>query len=242
MELTKISRKRAVDEVYEALREAIIQHVFHPGQRLVVEDLAQKLGVSLTPVRSAIQMLTSDGLVEIHPRSGTFVATLSSQDLEETFDIRLALESLAIEKAIRFITPAQEARLEELLKILAECMNKEDGRQLHDEANHEFHQTLIEASGNKRLLDMYESLNAHIQIARLHAEQTDWRARLHAEQKEHEEMLAALLRKDTRAAVSATRRHIEGAKKALMTQLQGQGTQGTKTSLASATEPTASSR
>lgn len=239
MELTKISRKRAVDEVYEALREAIIQHVFQPGQRLVVEDLAQKLGVSLTPVRSAVQMLTSDGLVEIRPRSGTFVATLSSQDLEETFDIRLALESLAIEKAVRFITPAQLARLEELLKLLAECMNKADGRQVHDEANHEFHQILIEASGNKRLLDMYESLNAHIQIARLHAEQTDWRARLHAEHNEHEEMLAALLRKDTRAAISATRRHIEGAKRALMTQLQGQGT---KTSVASASEPAANSR
>lgn len=225
MELTKISRKRAVDEVYEALREAIIQHVFQPGQRLVVEDLAQKLGVSLTPVRSAVQMLTSDGLVEIRPRSGTFVATLSPQDLEETFDIRLALELLAMEKAIRFITPSQLERLQELLNTLAECMDKEDGRQLHDDANHEFHQILIEASGNKRLLDMYESLNAHIQIARLHAERTDWRARLQAEQKEHEEMLAAVKGKDTRAAVSAARRHIEGAKRALMTQLQGQGTE-----------------
>jgi DNA-binding GntR family transcriptional regulator len=223
MELTKISRKRAVDEVYEALREAIIQHVFQPGQRLVVEDLAQKLGVSLTPVRSAVQMLTSDGLVEIHPRSGTFVATLSAQDVEETFDIRLALESLAMEKAIRLITPAQVERLEELLRVLSECTDKEEGRQQHDEANHEFHQILIEASGNRRLLDMYESLNAHIQIARLHAGKSDWRARLDAEQKEHEEMLAALERKDTRAAVNATRRHIEGAKRALMTQLQGQG-------------------
>lgn len=225
MELTKISRKRAVDEVYEALREAIIQHVFQPGQRLVVEDLARKLGVSLTPVRSAVQMLTSDGLVEIHPRSGTFVATLSPQDVEETFDIRLALESLAMEKAIRLITPDQVERLEQLLRVLSECMDKEEGRQEHDEANHEFHQILIEASGNKRLLEMYESLNAHIQIARLHAERTDWRARVQAEQKEHEEMLAALKRKDTRAAVSATRRHIEGAKRALMTQLQGQGTE-----------------
>jgi DNA-binding GntR family transcriptional regulator len=143
--------------------------------------------------------------------------------VEETFDIRLALESLAMEKAIRLITPAQVERLEELLRVLSECTDKEEGRQQHDEANHEFHQILIEASGNRRLLDMYESLNAHIQIARLHAGKSDWRARLDAEQKEHEEMLAALERKDTRAAVNATRRHIEGAKRALMTQLQGQG-------------------
>ena len=78
MELTKISRQRATDEVYEALRQSILGHLFAPGERLQVEEIAAKLGVSLTPVRHAIQQLATEGLIEIKPRSGTFVAKLTS--------------------------------------------------------------------------------------------------------------------------------------------------------------------
>jgi DNA-binding GntR family transcriptional regulator len=83
MELAKIQRERAVDAVYHALRQAIVSSLMKPGERLNVEELAGKLGVSLTPVRSAIQQLATEGLVEIHPRSGTFVASLSAQDVED---------------------------------------------------------------------------------------------------------------------------------------------------------------
>src|SRR5207237_6695976 len=106
MELTKIHRERAVDAVYQALRQAIVSSLMKPGERLNVDELAAKLGVSLTPVRSAIQQLATEGLVDILPRSGTFVASLSIQDVEETFDIRCALEQLAGEKACRNVTPA----------------------------------------------------------------------------------------------------------------------------------------
>src|SRR3954454_20779013 len=82
MELTKIRRERAVDAVYEALRQAIVSSLMKPGERLNVEEVSQKLGVSLTPVRSAIQQLATEGLVEIQPRSGTFGASLSVQDVE----------------------------------------------------------------------------------------------------------------------------------------------------------------
>lgn len=216
MELTKLTRRRAVDEVFEAIREAILQHVFEPGQRLVVEELAEKLGVSLTPVRSAMQMLTSEGLVETRPRSGTFVAHLSARDLEETFEIRLALELLAVELAARSIGPEQLQRLRELLAQLAASGQQEDGRRQHDEANQEFHKLLIEASGNRRLAEIYKSLNAHIQIARIHAVRADWRARLKDEQQEHERIVTALEKRDAAAASDAMRRHIDGAKRALL--------------------------
>ena len=93
--LAKIEQRRAVDEVYERLREAILTKQFSPGQRLDTEAIAQQLGVSLTPVRSAIELLAADGLVDVQPRSGTFVTTLSAQDVENTLDIRCALECLA---------------------------------------------------------------------------------------------------------------------------------------------------
>ena len=100
MELTRLKRQRATDEVYQALRQSILGHLFAPGQRLQVEEIASKLGVSLTPVRHAIQQLATEGLIEIRPRSGTFIAQLTARDIEETSDIRCALECLAAEKAV----------------------------------------------------------------------------------------------------------------------------------------------
>ncbi len=78
----KIERRRAVDDVHQSIREAILDRRFPPGMRLNVEELASQLGVSLTPVRSAIQLLAADGLVDVHSRSGTFVARLTRRDLE----------------------------------------------------------------------------------------------------------------------------------------------------------------
>ncbi|MBI1790714.1 MAG: GntR family transcriptional regulator, partial [Acidobacteria bacterium] len=84
MELARLNRARATDEVYDALRQAVLSHLFQPGERLQVGEISAKLGVSPTPVRHAIQRLASEGLIEIRPRSGTFVASLTVPDIEET--------------------------------------------------------------------------------------------------------------------------------------------------------------
>src|SRR3954463_10015154 len=118
MELVKLQRQRAVDAVYEALREGILDHLFKPGERLHVDELSEKFGVSLTPVRGAIQQLATEGLIEIRPRSGTFVANLNQQEVDETFKIRCALECLAGEEAIHRITGDQLRRLKDLLRSL----------------------------------------------------------------------------------------------------------------------------
>src|SRR5579862_5634135 len=116
--LGRIERRRAVDDVHQAIREAILDRRFPPQMRLNVEELASQLGVSLTPVRSAIQLLAAEGLVDVHSRSGTFVATLTRRDLEEIFDIRCALECLAAETALQHITEKEIERARKLLAIL----------------------------------------------------------------------------------------------------------------------------
>src|SRR5215831_8262273 len=155
MEFVKIQRARAVDAVYDALRQAIVNCLLKPGERLNVYELANKLGVSLTPVRSAIQQLATEGLVEIRPRSGTFVATLTPQDVDETFKIRCALECLAGEEAIHNIAPQQLRRLKELLRSMRKPIRKEEDRNGHERDNSEFHQILMQASGNRRLQETY---------------------------------------------------------------------------------------
>ena len=229
MDLARIQRKRATDEVYEAMRQAIVTRVFKPGERLQVEEIAQKLGVSLTPVRHALQQLSTEGLIEIHPRSGTYVTNVSPQDIEETFELRCALECLAGERAISRIQPQQVQRLRQLLDILAKPVDTDAALTEHERANSELHQILIEASGSRRLAELYDSLNAHIKIARIHSSETnvtrpaDWQIRLEVEQREHEAIVRAVEARDADALTAALRKHIYRAKDSLVNSLKTLG-------------------
>jgi GntR family transcriptional regulator, rspAB operon transcriptional repressor len=218
--LAKIEQRRAVDEVYERLRDAILTKQFSPGQRLDVDAIAHQLGVSLTPVRSAIELLASDGLVDVQPRSGTFVTTLTARDVEETMDIRCALECLAAEKAVERLTADDIENARRLLKILAKPIHDEQDSRNHESANSQLHNLLIEASGNRILSEMYRKLNAHLTIARLHSRTPDWRERTRQEQIEHEEMVDAMERRDPAALVDTLRRHILRAEALLLATIE----------------------
>lgn len=224
MELTPLSRKRATDEVYEAMRQAILSRTFLPGERLNVEEIAAKLGVSLTPIRHALQQLATEGLVEIQPRSGTYVANLSPRDVEETFDIRCALECLAAEKAAERGGHDLVRRLRGLLAELARPLATAEDRQHHEQANVEFHRAIVGAAGSRKLAEMYESLNAHLQIARVHRADDDWQGRLAVEQREHEAIVAALEARDIPTLTAAVRTHILRARDALVARLHAQQT------------------
>jgi len=208
MELTALKRRRATDEVYIALRQGILGKMFKPGQRLQVDEIATKLGVSLTPVRHAIQQLSAEGLIEIRPRSGTYVAALTARDVEETSDLRCALECLAGEKAVARITSEQLADFRTLLDLLAQPIRNEADQRSHEENNSRLHRLLIDCSGNKRLAEAYESLHAHLVIARAHSRDAYWADRLAVEQAEHEEIVAALEARDVARLTQALRAHI----------------------------------
>jgi DNA-binding GntR family transcriptional regulator len=232
MKLRRLTRKRATDEVYDTLREAILNRMFKPGERLQVDEIAERLGVSLTPVRHAIQQLATEGLIEIKPRSGTFVATLSLEEIEATFDVRIALECLAAEKAMERVRAADLARLTELLDILRVPVKSEETLRKHEKANSELHTLLIEAAGNRRLTEIYKGLNAHLTIARIHAAERNGdpdpkpaagtAKRFAVEQAEHEEIVAALQARDLPRMQAAVRQHIGRAKDSLMTAWKAQ--------------------
>ncbi len=219
MELTRLTRQRAVDAVHEALKQAILNSVMRPGERLNVEELADKLGVSLTPVRHAIQLLAAEGLVEVRPRSGTFVASVTARDVEETFEIRCALECMAAEKAAQDITTKDLKLLRRLLKALGRPVRSEEDQKEHERNNTEFHLTIIQAAKNKRLLEMHDALHANIKIARIHASDVEWPTRLDQEQAEHEEIVDALEKKLTARLVKAMRKHIFRSRDSLVAAL-----------------------
>jgi DNA-binding GntR family transcriptional regulator len=220
MPLTRIEQRRATDEVYQALRHAILTRVFAPGQRLNVEDLAGNLGVSFTPVRQALQLLAAEGLIVIQPRSGTYVATLSPRDVEETFDIRRALECLAAETAVANATGEDLEAAQAILKRLAAPVESDEHYELHAAANTELHHMIIRLSGNHRLTEMYDGLHAHLTIARLHRAGASWHSRLTSEQSEHEQIVDAFCKRDAKALQAALRKHIDRAKRELVTELR----------------------
>ncbi|MBY0373797.1 MAG: GntR family transcriptional regulator [Bryobacteraceae bacterium] len=209
MQLTRIKQESATDAVHTALKQAILSSVLRPGERLNVHELADQLGVSLTPVRNAVQLLEAEGLVEVRPRSGTFVASVSAEDVRETFAIRRALECLAIEEAATALTNEELTHLRDLFERLRRPLDSDEAKKQHELDNAEFHLTILRAARNRKLLEMYQALNAHIRIARIHAGETTWEKRLQQEQREHQAILRALTARDPERAVAAMRDHID---------------------------------
>jgi DNA-binding GntR family transcriptional regulator len=218
--IAPVRRERASDAAYESLWQAIMSQVFRPGERLNVPSIARKLGVSLTPAKEALSRLAAEGLVEIRPRSGTFVTEISPEDVAETFDLRMALECLAAEKAMMRFTPADHDHLEQMLADMARPMVSERDRVTHDRTNVELHNFIVEHSGNRRLIQLYRSLNAHIKIARIHRSHERWGERLAGEQAEHREIVDALKATDAERVRRALTHHIGRAAQNLVDDLR----------------------
>ena len=218
--LNPLPRQRTSDSVYDAIRTAILSRSFAPGQRLNVHELAADLGVSLTPVKDALTRLEAEALIQIRPRSGTFVTAVSPDDVADAFEIRCALECLAAERALVRATESDVAELRALADEIAEPVDAGAARLTHATRNVEFHKRIVAMSGSRRLVQMYESLDAHIQIARIHARSADWKTRVDAEREEHLAIVGALARRDGPSLVIALRHHILRAAESLVRDLR----------------------
>lgn len=139
------------DAVFEALHAAILDGTFAPGERLRQEALAQELGVSQITVREALNRLVSEGLCIRVPYKGVRVVALSLEDLEDIYAMRSLLEGMAVELAADRITPEELARMRELLPDTVVNPDPESVTRAR-EANREFHEIAIRASGRSYLV------------------------------------------------------------------------------------------
>jgi DNA-binding GntR family transcriptional regulator len=154
--------KTAAAEVYEAIKQRILDAVYVPHEFVRETRVAQELNVSRTPVREALRELVSEGWLEAMPHQGARVVAWTEKDAQEVFEIRLVLEPMAVAAASERISLA---RLE-YLKVLAgqmEALTEEIDRNPQARngiaaLNHEFHQELIAASDNERLASVLESV------------------------------------------------------------------------------------
>ncbi len=218
--LTSVSVQRLTDAAYRTLKEQILKQAFMPGQRLNVDDLAGRLGMSRTPVKDALNALASEGLVEIIPRKGTFVAELSPEQIAEVFELRRALELLAAERLVERVTSDDLARLRTRLAVLDEPLVNGEDVDEHMRRNMAFHRLFVELAGNRKLIEVYEGLNIHIQIARVHAKWHNWQQRRHQERDEHLAIVRALEGRDGVRLAAAVTAHIRRSKQSLVEDLQ----------------------
>lgn len=219
VKLTRIKRRNVADDVYDQIRQAILNRSFDPGERLNIPAIAKRFDVSQMPVRQAISRLAQAGLVEIKPRSGTFVAKVEAREVIETFDLRRALECLAAETAVDEVTDAEADEIERLVDAMEQSMEGEPDAVRHDRLNTDFHRRIVALSRNEKLIDMYEQLNAHIKIARIHRQGTTWAQRVAQEIAEHRQILRALRKRKGVLLAEELSNHIERSKRVLTADL-----------------------
>lgn len=194
------------DVVFNTLRQAILKGELEPGERLMEIQLAERLGVSRTPIREAIRKLELEGLVLMIPRKGAEVAEISEKSLREVLEVRRSLEELAIELACQRITPEELTALEEAENRFARAV--EDGEVMAiAESDENYHELIYQATANDRLVQILNNLREQMYRYRLEYIKDEDRRQILVV--EHEHILRAVRRRDIADATSAVREHID---------------------------------
>jgi DNA-binding GntR family transcriptional regulator len=151
------------ETVRDEIRDLIIRGEFGPGERLVEATLAERFAVSRGPVRTALMELERVGLVASVPRRGMQVAVFRLSDIDELFDVTMALERMAAREAATRMTSAKRAELFRLLEELHTAQGAADSRAAV-EADLELHRALMRASDNRRLLRLWDEMSEEIRF------------------------------------------------------------------------------
>lgn len=195
--------RSASQHAYERLRSGILMGEFVPGAFIEESVACAATGVSRTPVREALARLGAEGFLELHPRRGAMVKPISTDELFDLYDVRLMLETHAVRRICRDKRPVPES-LDEMCDIHDEI---EEGNHLaFADLNHRFHETIVAASGNKVLLQVFQNLRANLtRVAMLSFQLGVPKLR---EGAMHRALVKALRAHDEAAAMEVTERHL----------------------------------
>lgn len=210
MDIPELNRSPLGEQVYDLLKDAILRGDFSPGQRLSPQDLCDRFQVSVTPIRDALRRLEADGLVQVSPRRGTFVAEFTAQDVREVFESRRIIEQAAAEK----LPYDSETIIQRMASLLDEMEALIDGGIIGDyprylDLDKEFHYCIVQSLHNGRMTELFHSLRVHTYVALALAPSAERRTpQTHAE---HRAILAAFQERDVDRAKRAIAIHLENA-------------------------------
>jgi DNA-binding GntR family transcriptional regulator len=200
--------------VAEALREAIFRGVFKRGEPLRQDAIAKQFSVSQVTVREALRLLADEGVVQIAPRRGAIVASLSPEEVEEIVELRIALESLLLERAIPRLGEEDFAAAEKIIRRLDKTRTMNDQLTL----NIEFHGRLYAKAGRPRALALYDKLRLSFEpYLRLLWARSDYKSH---SQTDHRKILALCKERNAKSAQSVLADHITKTGKEILQLLE----------------------
>lgn len=212
MSASRIAPLALYQEVAERLRERIFSHELQPGTWVDEQALAEQYGISRTPLREALKVLASEGLVTLKPRRGCYVTEISDRDLDEIFTVMAMLEGECARASAKRASESDLARLQSIHADLEQAAGRQDIDRFF-EANQAFHQAVQQIADNRWLLHVIEDLRKVIKLSRHHSLFSE--GRLEQALAEHREILDALLERDADAAEARMRDHIRSGRAAL---------------------------
>ena len=194
------------DVVFNTLRQAILKGELEPGERLMEIQLAERLGVSRTPIREAIRKLELEGLVLMIPRKGAEVAKISEKSLRDVLELRRSLEELAIELACQRMTEEEIDELEDAQRAFRKAVDSKDVM-LMAETDEKYHEIIYQGTKNSRLVQILNNLREQMYRYRLeYIKDADKRQILLIE---HDNILKAVRNRKVAEAKAAMREHID---------------------------------
>ena len=205
------------DVVFYTLRQSILTGELKPGERLMEIHLADKLGVSRTPVREAIRRLELEGLVTMFPRRGAEVARITEKSLCDVLEVRRTLDALCAELACDRITEDGLEALRHACEHFEQCVSTGDAKKIA-QADVALHDIIVEATGNQRLIQLVNNLSE--QMYRYRFEYIKDSSQHETLVREHRIIYQSIVDKDKDTAAAAAKTHIDNQKKAIIRQIR----------------------
>lgn len=200
-----------IGRVYQLIKGRIISLEYAPGQKLEIGKLKDEIGISLSPIKMAIQRLSGEGFLKILPQRGTFVTEISHDEIAALMDYRLVLERGAFYLAFERITGGEVRKLRALQKEMARLTEKNFySRQM--ELDSQFHLAIIQSARNQGLREAYAQLSPHFKLIRFHhvLERGRWSDKV---DEEHDRIVKALEQRNYKSLEKAITDHLLRIKK-----------------------------
>lgn len=205
------------DVVFNTLRQAILTGELKPGERLMEIHLANRLGVSRTPIREAIRKLELEGLVTMIPRRGAEVAQITEKSLQDVLEVRRTLDALSVELACERISEEELLQLEAACKKVEEAIAGKDLKKIA-QADVAFHDIIVKATRNTRLVQMVNNLSE--QMYRYRFEYIKDESKHQSLMEEHRIICESLRRGDKETASKTAKLHIDNQEISVMEQIK----------------------
>jgi DNA-binding GntR family transcriptional regulator len=218
--IPKVVRQQLHGTVVEHLRGFIVEGVLEPGKKLNERELCETLGISRTPLREALKVLASEGLIDLAPNRGASVSKMSELELRETFELMSGLEAFSGELACERITAGEIAEIKALHYAMLACRAQNDLAGYYSR-NQTIHDKINEAARNSVLRQTYMTVNRRLQALRFRSnfQTAKWDSAIH----DHDEMLKALDARDGKRLATILREHLLKKRDAV---LEGRSAEG----------------